>query len=98
MVSKEDRATHSDPVRFVASRTLAKTVEVKTSHLVLISHPVEAANMTLDATACQYNAGAGNKLATVKHGVRSSQPLGANGVGIGVLRHIDNGICQASVR
>ncbi|KVS35598.1 hypothetical protein WK36_11445 [Burkholderia cepacia] len=85
-------------MRFVASRTLAKTVEVKTSHLVLISHPVEAANMTLDATACQYNAGAGNKLATVKHGVRSSQPLGANGVGIGVLRHIDNGICQASVR
>lgn len=98
MVSKEDRATHSDPVRFVASRTLAKTVEVKTSHLVLISHPVEAVNMTLDATAGQHNAGAGNKLATVQPGVRSSQPLGANGVGIGVLRHLDSGICQASAR
>ncbi|MDN7891926.1 hypothetical protein QZM93_25260 [Burkholderia cepacia] len=98
MVSKEDRATHSDPVRFVASRTLAKTVEVKTSHLVLISYPVEAANMTLEATAGQRNAGAGNKLATVQPGVRSSQPLGANGVGIGVLRHIGSGICQASAR
>ncbi|MDN7857619.1 hypothetical protein QZM81_17605 [Burkholderia cepacia] len=98
MVSKEDRTTHSDPVRFVASRTLAKTVEVKTSHLVLISHPVEASNMTLDATAGQHNAGAGNKLATVQPGVRSSQPLGAKGVGIGVLRHVDSGICQASAR
>lgn len=98
MVSKEDRTTHSDPVRFVASRTLANTVEVKTSHLVLISHPVEAANVPLDATAGQRNAGAGNKLATIQPGVRSSQPLGANGVGIGVLRHIGNGICQASAR
>ncbi|EMD9442497.1 hypothetical protein VXE32_006569 [Burkholderia cepacia] len=98
MVPKEDRTTHSDPVRFVASCTLAKTVEAKTSHLVLISRPVEAANVTLDATAGQRNAGAGSKLATIQPGVRSSQPLGANGVGIGVLRHIDNGICQASTR
>ncbi|WP_321920161.1 hypothetical protein [Burkholderia cepacia] len=96
MVSKEDRATHSDSVRFVASCTRANTVEVKTSHLVLISHPVEAANVTLDATAGQRNAGARNKLATVQPGVRSSQPLGANGVGIGVLRHVDSGIFQAS--
>ncbi len=51
--------------------------------------------MTLDATAGQHNAGAGNKLATVQPGVRSSQPLGANGVGIGVLRHVDNGLWRS---
>jgi len=98
MVSKEDRTINSDLVRFMASRTHAKTVEVKASHLVLISHPVEVANLILEATTGQRKAGAGSKLATVQPSVRSSQPLGANGVWIGVLRHVDSGICQASAR
>ena len=73
MISKEDRTIHSDLVRFMASRTHAKTVEAKASLLVLISHPVEAANLILDATAGQRKAGAGSKLATIQS-TRPSNP------------------------
>jgi hypothetical protein len=35
--------------RFMADRMKAKTIEVKTSHLSLISHPDEITNLILNA-------------------------------------------------
>ena len=38
-----------DLERFMAKRMGARTIEVKASHLALISHPVEIANLILEA-------------------------------------------------
>jgi pimeloyl-ACP methyl ester carboxylesterase len=48
-VSTEDRTINPDLERFMAKRMGAKTIEVKSSHLSLISHPVEIANLILEA-------------------------------------------------
>jgi hypothetical protein len=40
-VSTEDRTINPDLERFMAKRVGAKTIEVKASHLALISHPDE---------------------------------------------------------
>jgi pimeloyl-ACP methyl ester carboxylesterase len=48
-VSTEDRTISPDLQRFMAGRMKAKTIEVKASHLSLISHPQEITNLILNA-------------------------------------------------
>jgi pimeloyl-ACP methyl ester carboxylesterase len=48
-VSTEDRTINPDFQRFTAKRMGAKTIEVPASHLSLISHPHEIANLILEA-------------------------------------------------
>ena len=48
-VSTEDRTINPDLERFMAKRMGAKTIEVKASHLALISHPDEIAGLILEA-------------------------------------------------
>ena len=48
-VSTEDRTINPDLQRFMAKRMDAKTIEVKSSHLSLISHPDTIANLILEA-------------------------------------------------
>lgn len=48
-VSTEDRTIDPDLERFMAKRMGAKTVELKSSHLSLISHPGEIAKLILEA-------------------------------------------------
>jgi pimeloyl-ACP methyl ester carboxylesterase len=48
-VSTEDRTINPDLERFMAKRMGAKTIEVKASHLSLISHPDEITNLILEA-------------------------------------------------
>ena len=49
-VSTEDRTINPDLERFMAKRMGAKTIEVTASHLGLISHPEEIANLIIEAT------------------------------------------------
>jgi len=49
-VSSEDRTINPDLERFMAKRMGATTIEVKASHLALISHPDEISRLILDAT------------------------------------------------
>ncbi|MGF6935048.1 pimeloyl-ACP methyl ester carboxylesterase [Paraburkholderia sp. UCT70] len=53
VVSTEDRTINSDLERFMANRMHAHTIEVKASHIVLISHPTEVADLILEATNAQ---------------------------------------------
>jgi pimeloyl-ACP methyl ester carboxylesterase len=48
-VSTQDRTIDPDLERFMAKRMNAKTIEVKASHLSLISHPVEITGLILEA-------------------------------------------------
>jgi pimeloyl-ACP methyl ester carboxylesterase len=48
-VSTEDRTINPNLERFMAKRMGAKTIEVKASHLSLISHPDEIAGLILEA-------------------------------------------------
>ena len=48
-VSTEDRTINPDLERFMAKRMGAKTIEVKASHLSLITHPHEIARLILEA-------------------------------------------------
>ena len=48
-VSTEDRTINPDLERFMAKRMSAKTIEVKSSHVSLISHPDAIANLILEA-------------------------------------------------
>ncbi|MFG1461619.1 alpha/beta hydrolase [Xanthobacter sp. DSM 24535] len=48
-VSTEDRTINPDLERFMAKRMGAKTIEVKSSHLSLISHPDEISKLILQA-------------------------------------------------
>ena len=48
-VSTEDRTINPELERFMAKRMGAKTIEVKASHLSLISHPAEIARLILEA-------------------------------------------------
>jgi len=48
-VSTEDRTINPDLERFMAKRMGAKTIEVKSSHLSLISHPDEITRLILEA-------------------------------------------------
>ena len=48
-VSTEDRTINPDLERFMAKRMGATTIEVKASHLALISHPKEVADLILKA-------------------------------------------------
>ena len=50
-VSTEDRPINPDLQRFMAKRMGARTLEVKGSHLALISHPDEITRLILDAAA-----------------------------------------------
>jgi pimeloyl-ACP methyl ester carboxylesterase len=48
-VSTEDRTINPDLERFMAKRMGARTIEVKSSHLSMISHPTEITNLILEA-------------------------------------------------
>jgi pimeloyl-ACP methyl ester carboxylesterase len=48
-VSKNDQTTSPDLERFLAKRMGAHTVELESSHLSLVSHPDDIANMILQA-------------------------------------------------
>jgi hypothetical protein len=48
-VSTEDRTINPDLERFMAKRMDAKTIEVKSSHVSLISHPDTIGNLILEA-------------------------------------------------
>jgi pimeloyl-ACP methyl ester carboxylesterase len=48
-VSTEDRTINPDLERFMAKRMGAKTVEVKSSHLSMISHPEEITRLILES-------------------------------------------------
>jgi pimeloyl-ACP methyl ester carboxylesterase len=48
-VSTEDRTINPDFERFMAKRMGAKTIEVKSSHVSLISHPEEITQLILEA-------------------------------------------------
>ena len=48
-ISTEDRTISPKLERFMADRMKAKTIEVKASHLSLISHPEEITNLILEA-------------------------------------------------
>lgn len=48
-VSTEDRTINPDLERFMAKRMGAKTIELKSSHLSLISHPNEIAGLIVEA-------------------------------------------------
>src|SRR5277367_6845073 len=48
-VSTEDRTINPDLERFMAKRMGAKTIELKSSHLSMISHPDEIAQLILEA-------------------------------------------------
>jgi len=50
-VSTQDRTINPDLERFMAKRMGAKTIEIKASHLALISHPDAIANLVLEALA-----------------------------------------------
>jgi pimeloyl-ACP methyl ester carboxylesterase len=52
-VSTEDRTINPDLERFMAKRMGAKTIEVKASHLSLISHPEEITRLILEAAGQQ---------------------------------------------
>jgi len=52
-VSTEDRTINPDLERFMAKRMGARTIEVASSHLSLISHPAEIAQLILEATGQQ---------------------------------------------
>jgi pimeloyl-ACP methyl ester carboxylesterase len=52
-VSTEDRIINPDLERFMAKRMGAKTIEVKASHLSLISHPEEITRLILEAAGQQ---------------------------------------------
>jgi len=49
-VSTEDRTINPDLERFMAKRMGARTIEVKASHLSLISHPREISQLILEAS------------------------------------------------
>lgn len=49
-VSTEDRTINPDLERFMAKRMNAKTIELQSSHLSLISHPKEIANLILEGS------------------------------------------------
>src|ERR1700758_1612426 len=52
-VSTQDRTINPDLERFMAKRMGAKTIEVKSSHLSLISHPDEITDLILEAAGQQ---------------------------------------------
>jgi len=52
-VSTEDRTIDPDLARFMAKRMGARTIEVKASHLSLISHPEEITRLILEAAGQQ---------------------------------------------
>ena len=52
-VSTEDRTINPDLQRFMAKRMNAKTIEVRASHVSLVSRPKKIANLILEAAAQQ---------------------------------------------
>ncbi|HEY4298944.1 MAG TPA: alpha/beta hydrolase [Paraburkholderia sp.] len=52
-VSTEDRTINPDLERFMANRMHAHTIEIKSSHVSLISHPADVADLILEAAGSQ---------------------------------------------
>jgi pimeloyl-ACP methyl ester carboxylesterase len=67
-VSTDDRTINPDLERFMAKRMGAKTIEVKASHLALISQPDTITNLILEAAGADLN----GKLSIKTHGFRLS--------------------------
>ncbi|WP_233828333.1 alpha/beta hydrolase [Paraburkholderia sp. ZP32-5] len=55
-VSTEDRTINPDLERFMAKRMKAHTIEIDASHVSLLSHPKEVANLILEAAGQQTSA------------------------------------------
>ena len=53
-VSTEDRTINPDLERFMAKRMGARTIELKSSHVSMISHPEEITQLILQATGQQH--------------------------------------------
>src|ERR1700761_817448 len=51
IVSKSDKAIHPDLERFFAKRMNAKTTEIESSHVVMLSHPKEVTQIIKEAAA-----------------------------------------------
>ena len=49
-VSKNDKTTSPELERFLAARMKAKTIELDSSHLSIVSHPAEITKLIIDAT------------------------------------------------
>jgi pimeloyl-ACP methyl ester carboxylesterase len=56
-ISTEDRTISPELERFMADRMKAKTIELKASHLSLISHPLEITDLILSAAVAAGNNG-----------------------------------------
>jgi hypothetical protein len=54
-VSTEDRTINPDLERFMAKRMGAKTIDVKASHLSLISHPKKITRLILGAAGREFS-------------------------------------------
>jgi pimeloyl-ACP methyl ester carboxylesterase len=61
-VSVNDRTINPDLERFMAKRMGANTIEVKASHLALISHPDEIASLILEAAGSVRSTASSNRL------------------------------------
>jgi pimeloyl-ACP methyl ester carboxylesterase len=61
-VSAQDRTINPDLERFMAKRMGAKTIEIDSSHLSLISHPQEVSDLILEA--CSSRGGVPNRAAS----------------------------------
>jgi pimeloyl-ACP methyl ester carboxylesterase len=51
IVAKNDKAIHPDLERFMAKRMNAKTTEIESSHVVMLSHPKEVLQIIKEAAA-----------------------------------------------
>jgi pimeloyl-ACP methyl ester carboxylesterase len=58
-VSRNDRTTSPDLERFLAARMGAKTMELDSSHLSIVSHPAAITKLILDAAAAFRNGAVG---------------------------------------
>lgn len=49
LVSSSDHTIQPEAERYMAARAKARTVEIESSHVAMISHPDEVADLILDA-------------------------------------------------
>jgi pimeloyl-ACP methyl ester carboxylesterase len=54
IVAQNDKTIHPDLERFMAKRMKAKTIEIPSSHVMMLSHPVEVLKVILEAATYKY--------------------------------------------
>ena len=74
LVSQDDQMINPDQERFYAKRMNAKTIEVKSSHASLVSHPVEVATLIDDAGVTTAKEASRTQGATRTTGVQAGAP------------------------